>query len=86
VDLHVVLLCEHPLGALFLVIDGVKNHRHWRGAPTDHARARGSTRLVPTELASSIPARAYRALPAWGIPMIRTGEKTVIRPTSCVDR
>src|SRR5450432_1207862 len=61
-DLHVVLLCEHPLGALFLVIDGVKNHRDWRGAPTYRARARGSTRLVPTELAFVEPrARLLRA-------------------------
>jgi hypothetical protein len=42
VDLHVVLLCEHPRGGPFL-IDGVKHHRPWRGSPTERARVRRRT-------------------------------------------
>ena len=64
-DLHVVLLCERALGALFLVIDGVKNHRGLRSSPTDAPARRDQTRLVPTELASVEPCARLYALPAW---------------------
>lgn len=53
VDLHVVLLCEHPPRDLLLDIDGLEHRRPWRGSQTDRARAREST-----------PARRYAASPA----------------------
>lgn len=37
VDLHIVLLSQHPPGAS-IQIAGVENQRPWRGPPTDRAR------------------------------------------------
>src|SRR5450755_1668218 len=54
------------------------------GAPRQTAPASGEgLRLGRTDLACVHPrARGFYALPAWGILVIRTGEKTVIPPSS----
>src|SRR5450755_1223732 len=53
------------------------------GAPRQTAPASGEgLRLGRTDRACVHPrARGFYALPAWGILVIRTGEKTVIPPT-----
>jgi len=58
------------------------------GPPRQTAPASGEgLRLGRTDLACVHPrARGFYALPAWGILVIRTGEKTVIPPTTIADR
>jgi len=76
------LSIDPPVGDSFL-IDGVGHHRPWRGSPTERARVRGRTPARPLRaFASVLPRTRLYALPAWGILVIRAGEKTVIAPSA----
>ncbi len=81
VNLHVVLLCEHPRGASLLCRDPEKP-RTVREAPdgTAHVRENDSGSAPPGLRLRRSHARPC-ALPAWGIPVIKAGENSVIAPT-----
>jgi hypothetical protein len=75
IDLHVVLLCEHPPGVPSQIglASGTKTER---GTPDKTAHASGDQRrLAPTGLASVDPRSRLYALPGWGILVIGSGEK-----------
>jgi hypothetical protein len=78
VDLHIVLLCEHPPGVPSQ-IGLASGTRTVRGTPDGTAHASGDQlRLAPTGLACVDPRSRLYALPGWGILVIGCGEKTTI--------
>src|SRR4051794_28326829 len=82
VDLHVVLPCKHPPGALLDQVAGFSTRDH-PGGPRQNARA-GVWIDSGSPLRGSPPSAhtpGSYALPKWGISVIRAGEKTPIRPS-----